>query len=49
MRRDVMRATTDDIHEGPDPIAPLLPEARGTEDILYALPETEASCEEIAR
>jgi hypothetical protein len=24
-----MRATTDDIHEGPDPIAPPLPEARG--------------------
>jgi len=44
-----MRVTTDDIHEGPGPSAPLWPEARGTEDIRYALPDTEASFEEIAR
>lgn len=44
-----MNSTTDHIPEGPGPTALPLPEARGAEDILYALPETEDSFEEIER
>jgi hypothetical protein len=44
-----MSSITDQVHEEHDPTAPSLTKARGPEGPLDALPETEASFEEIER
>jgi len=43
------RLTTDHVHEGHDQIALPRTDVRGPKGTLYALPETEASFEEIER
>jgi hypothetical protein len=45
----MMRLTTDHIYKGHDQTSPPLTDVRGPKGTLYALPETEASFEEIER